>query len=150
MRKIVLLLVLLAGWSQTASAVDGLVVLQSPYSVTESLDRMTALLEKKGIQVTARVPHSRAAADVGIDLRPVELLLFGNPKLGSPLMQSQPTIAIDLPMKMIAWRDAEGQVWIGYNDPAWMAKRHGIKDRDPVVAKMSGVLKGLSAKVVAP
>jgi len=150
MRKLLMLVVVLFAWPLTASAVDGLVVQKSPYSVSESLDRMTALLDKKGIKVMARVPHSQAAAGVGIEMQPAELLIFGNPKLGSPLMQSQPTTAIDLPMKLIAWQDADGQVWIAYNDPAWIAKRHGITDRDAVIAKMSGALKGLSAKVVAP
>lgn len=150
MRKLLMLAVVLFAWPLAATAVDGLVVQKSPYSVSESLDRMTALLDKKGIKVMARVPHSQAAAGVGITMQPTELLIFGNPKLGSPLMQSQPTTAIDLPMKLVAWQDAEGQVWIAYNDPAWIAKRHGITDRDAVIAKMSGALKGLSAKVVAP
>jgi len=150
MRKLLLVVVLFVAWPLAASADEGLIVIKSPHSVSESLDRMSALLEKKGIKVIARVPHSKAAAGVGIEMRPTELLIFGNPKLGSPLMQSQQTTAIDLPMKMIAWQDADGQVWIGYNDPAWIAQRHGITDRDPVIAKMSGALKGLSAKVVAP
>ena len=150
MRNLLLLVVLFVAWPLAASADEGLIELKSPYSVSESLDRMTALLEKKGIEVMARVPHAQAAAGVGIKLRPTELLIFGNPKLGSPLMQSQQTAAIDLPMKMIAWQDANGQVWIAYNDPAWIAQRHGITDRDAVIAKMSGALKGLSAKVVAP
>ena len=150
MRKLMMLVMVLLAWPLAASAVDGLVVQKSAHGVSESLDRMTALLEKKGITVMARVKHSQAAAGVGIDMQPAELLIFGNPKLGSPLMQSQPTAAIDLPMKLIAWQDADGQVWIAYNDPAWIAQRHGIDDRDAVVAKMSGALKGLSAKVAAP
>jgi len=149
MRRLLMIAVLLMA-GPAAYAVDGLVVQKSPYSVSESLDRMSALLEKKGIKVIARVPHTQAADKVGIQMDEVELLIFGNPKLGSPLMQSQVTTAIDLPMKMIAWKDADGQVWIGYNDPAWIAKRHGITDRDAVISKMSGALKGLSAKVVAP
>ena len=146
MRKVLLMLVLSLAWPLSALAVDGLIVVKSSHSVSESLDRMAALLDKKGIAVIARVEHSKAAKGVGVDMDETELLIFGNPKLGSPLMQSQPTTAIDLPMKMIAWKDADGQVWMAYNDPAYIAKRHGITDRDAVVAKMSGALKGLSAK----
>ena len=150
MRKFLMMVVLLLVWPLSALAVDGLVVQKSAHSVAESLDRMTALLETKGITVIARVTHSQAAAGVGIDIPPTELLIFGNPKLGSLLMESQPTTAIDLPMKLVAWQDADGQVWIAYNDPAWAAERHGITDRDAVVAKLSGALKGMSAQVAAP
>lgn len=147
MRKSAMLFVMLLSWSLSATAIDGLIVLKSSHSVGDSLDRAVALMEKKGITVFARVPHSQGAAGVGIELPDEELLIFGNPKLGSPLMQSSPTAGIDLPLKMLAWQDADGQVWIAYNDPAWIAQRHGISDRDPVVAKMTGALKGISAKV---
>ena len=150
MRKTLLLIGLLLAWPLSALAADGLIVLKSSHGVGESIDRAEALFKQKGITVFVRVPHSKGAAGVGIEIPDLELLIFGNPKLGSPLMQSQPTTAIDLPLKMIAWQDADGQVWLAYNDPAWIAQRHGVSDRDAVVAKMTGVLKGLSAKIVGP
>lgn len=146
MRRSAILFVLLWCWSLVAGAVDGLVVLKSNYSVGETLDRAAALMEEKGITLFNRVPHSQGAAGVGIVLLPEELLLFGNPKLGSPLIQSQPTAGIDLPLKMLVWQDDAGQVWIAYNDPAWIAARHGISDQDPVLAKMAAALKGITAK----
>jgi len=106
-------------------------------------------LEKKGVKVIARVDHAKAAAGVGIEMPPLQLLIFGNPKLGSPLMTSNPTVGIDLPMKMIAWQDAAGQVHLAYNQPKWIAHRHGINDRAVAVAKLSGALAKISQAVVA-
>lgn len=128
-----------------ANEVDGLVKMQSKFSVSETLDRLENLLEKKGITVAVRWKHSEKAANVDIKMRDTELLVFGNPKLGSHLMTSAQTVAIDLPMKAIAWKDAAGQVWLAYNDPAYIAKRHGVSDRDDIVKKMSNALAGLTA-----
>jgi len=128
-----------------AGNVDGLIKIQSKHSVSETLDRLEILLEKKGITVAVRWKHSEKAGNVKIKMRDTELLVFGNPKLGSHLMTSEQTVAIDLPMKAIAWKDEAGQVWLAYNDPAYIAKRHGVSDRDDIVKKMSNALAGLTA-----
>ena len=147
-KSLLLLFVLLL--SPAVHATDGLIVVPSAHGVSESLDRAEAIFKKKGITVMARVLHDQGAAGVGLELAPLELLIFGNPKLGTPLMQSNPTVGIDLPMKLLAWQDADGKVWLAYNDPAWFAARHGITDRDAVVTKLRNALKGISAKVAAP
>lgn len=128
-----------------AGEVSGLIKIKSNHSVSETLDRLENLLEKKGISVAVRWKHSEKARNVEIEMRDTELLVFGNPKLGSHLMTSAQTVAIDLPLKAIAWKDDAGQVWLAYNDPAYIAKRHGVRDRDEIVKKMSDVLAGLTA-----
>jgi uncharacterized protein (DUF302 family) len=105
---------------------DGLITLASTFSVKDSLDRLEADLKTKGITVFARIDHAAGAASVGMPLRPTELLIFGNPKAGTPLMQSNQTIGIDLPLKLLGWQDADGKVWLTYGDPAWLARRHHL------------------------
>jgi len=124
----------------SVSAGDGLVSKKSGVGVQETLDRLEAVLEKKGITIFSRVSHTAGAEDAGIELRPTELLIFGNPKLGSHFFTSRQTAGIDLPMKALAWEDADGQVWLTYNDPQYIADRHGISDREEIVKKMSSAL----------
>ena len=131
------------------AADDGLITMKSPHSVGETLDRFEKAVASKGMTVFARVDHAKGAASVELELRPTELLIFGNPKIGTLLMQSNQTAAIDLPMKLLAWEDESGQVWIAYNDPAYLVKRHAITDRDPVVAKMRKALGNFSAAATA-
>jgi uncharacterized protein (DUF302 family) len=107
-------------------AEDGLVLVASQHSVKDTLDRLEADLKAKGITVFARIDHAAGAASVAMSLRPTELLIFGSPKAGTPLMQSKQTIGIDLPLKILGWQDADGKVWITYNDPAWLARRHRL------------------------
>ncbi len=147
-RLIIALLVLVL--SPVALAEDGLIKKQSPHSVSKTIDRLQAALESKGITIVVRWKHSDKAAGAGIEMRPTELLVFGNPKLGSHLMTSQQSVGIDLPMKALAWEDANGQVWLAYNDPAYIAKRHGITDRPKIVAKMTKALNGMTNKAIAP
>jgi uncharacterized protein (DUF302 family) len=131
--------------SSSASAEEeGLIRLQSPYSVTQTLDRFEQSVKSKGMTIFARIDHAKGAASVDQALRPTALLIFGNPKAGTLLMQSNQTAGIDLPMKLLAWQDAEGQVWIAYNDPQWLVQRHGIDDRAAVVAKMRKALAGFA------
>jgi len=133
-----------------ASAGDGLITKKSAFGAVETLDRLEAVLKEKGITVFARVSHTKGAEGVGIELRPTELLIFGNPKLGSHFFTSNQTAGIDLPMKALAWEDADGQVWLTYNDPQYIADRHGITDRAEIVQKMSGALdKMTTAATVA-
>ena len=120
---------------------NGLVTLKSHHSVTETLDLFESAIRDKGMTVFARIDHRKGAAGVGLELRPTEVLVFGNPKVGTLLMQSDQTAGIDLPLKALAWQDGQGAVWLSYNDPAWIVRRHDIKNRDAVVAKMQGALK---------
>jgi uncharacterized protein (DUF302 family) len=110
--------------SVQANAVEGLIALKSPYSTKETLDRLEKTLEQKGMTIFARIDHAAGAAKIGKALRPTELLIFGNPKGGTPFMECAQTAGIDLPLKALAWKDATGQVWLGYNDPAFLARRH--------------------------
>lgn len=122
-------------------AAEGLNTLDSPYGVGETVDRLEKVVRDKGFTIFTRVDHAKGGAGVGLTLRPTELLIFGNPKTGTLLMQSNQTAAIDLPMKYLVWQDAEGKVHVGWNDPAWMTARHGITDRAKLVKKMTGALK---------
>jgi uncharacterized protein (DUF302 family) len=105
---------------------DGLITVASKYPVKKTLDRLEADLKAKGITVFARIDHAAGAASVALPLRPTEVVIFGNPKAGTPLMQSNQAMGIDLPLKVLAWEDAGGQVWITYNDPGWLARRHRL------------------------
>lgn len=120
---------------------EGMLVKASHYSVTETLDRLEKVIMEKGITVFARVDHSAGAKKVDIPLPPTQLLIFGNPKLGTPLMQNQQTAGIDLPLKALAWEDANGKVWLAYNEPSYIAARHGIKGQQKIIDKMTGALK---------
>ena len=147
-----LMSIVLAGAVLAVSAVsadDGLISVQSVYTVDQTLDRFERAARDKGMTVFARIDHAAGAAKVDKVLRPTELLIFGNPKAGTPLMQSRQTVAIDLPMKALAWADSGGQVWLTYNDPGYLVQRHGITDRDALVEKMRRVLGELSAAATA-
>lgn len=148
MKKILatLILGLLVASTANAGGNKGLVVKKSDFSVKETLDRLEGVLKKKGITIVTRWSHDAGAKKVGIELRPTELLIFGNPKLGSHMFTSNQTAGIDLPMKALAWKDAKGQVWLAYNDPQYIADRHHIKNRAETVKKMSGALKKLTDK----
>ena len=120
---------------------DGLIVKQSDFGVIKTLDRLGIALERAGIKVFARINHAKGAQSVGMELSPTAVIIFGTPKIGTPLMTSNPAIGLDLPLKAIAWKDAgDGTVKLAYSDPAWLAKRYGIEDRDKVFKKMTGAL----------
>ncbi len=144
MNKLILLLAMLL--VLPAHAADGLLTIRSSHDVATTVDRLEKIVTGAGFRVFARIDHGKAAKNVDIDLKPIELLIFGKPKAGSLLMQSQATAAIDLPMKYLVWKDAKDQVNISWNDPAWMAARHGIRDRAKLVTKMTGVLRKLATK----
>ena len=118
-------------------AADGLVTLPSNSSVKQTIERLEADLRSKGATIFARIDHAAGAAEVNLPLRPTELLIFGNPRGGTPLMQLRQTIGIDLPLKALAWEDQSGQVWLSYNDPAWLAARHSL---GPDALKMTSAL----------
>ena len=120
--------------------VQGLKVKSSEFGVVETIDRLESILAKKGITVFARIDHAAGAEKIGSNLTATQLLIFGNPKLGTPLLQQQRTIAIDLPLKAIAWEDTHGKVWLGYNDPDYISQRHNINGLEEVINKMTGAL----------
>ncbi len=110
------------------NANHGIISQPSPYSVTETLDRLEAILRSKGITIFARLDQQIEAEKVGLNLRPTQLLLFGNPKAGTPVMAAVPLIAIDLPLKVLAWQDEIGQVWLSYNAPDYLQQRFSLSD----------------------
>jgi uncharacterized protein (DUF302 family) len=105
---------------------NGLVAVKSAHGVKDTIDRLASDVTAKGLTVFARIDHAQGAHEAGLALRPTELLIFGNAKGGTPLMQSRQTIGIDLPLKALAFEDTDGTVWLCYNDPAWLAARHGV------------------------
>lgn len=107
---------------------NGMVHLRSPYSVPDTLKRLESILQAKGVNVFALVDHSGEAAKVGLKMQPTQLIIFGSPKAGTPLMVVSPTLAIDLPLKALAWEDADGKVWLSYNTPEYLKQRHNIPD----------------------
>lgn len=116
---------------------NGLVNVRSKYSAAETLDRLEAAVQSLGLTVFARINFSGDAEKVGLKMHPAQLLLFGNPKAGTPLMIASPTIAIDLPLKALAWEDADGNVWVTYNEPEYLRERHGFPE--PLIKNISGV-----------
>jgi len=108
----------------TALPDNGIVHLRSPHSVPETLRRLESLLQAKGVNIFAHVDHSGEAEKAGLKMRPTQLLIFGSPKAGTPLMVASPTLAIDLPLKALAWEDADGAVWLSYNSPEYLQQRH--------------------------
>ncbi len=152
LKKIILATILIfpLAWQPALAQDNGLITKQSSFGVAETLDRLEALFAERGIAVAARVDHAASAKSVDLELRPNQVLIFGNPKLGTPLMQSNPTIGVDLPLRVLAWEDADGQVWVAYTDPATLRARHGITDRDPNFAQMTKVLDGLTTAATTP
>lgn len=132
-----------------AAAADGMIELRSPRSAKETMNRLEEAVKQRGLTVFARIDHAAGAAKIGKTLRPTELLIFGNPQGGTPLMECAQSAGIDLPLKALAWEDAAGQAWLGYNDPAYVARRHGA-EACPVVENLRKALAGLAEASVAP
>jgi uncharacterized protein (DUF302 family) len=131
-------------------AADGLVTIKSSYGPKDTMNRLEAAVRAKGMTVFARIDHAAGAAEVGLPLRPTELLIFGNAKGGTPAMQSMQTIGIDLPLKGLVWEDGSGTTWLSYNDPSWLAKRHGLNhEAETAVNAMAGALGGLAKAATA-
>ena len=124
---------------------DGLIHLSSPHSVSETIARLESILRAKNLTIFARIDHSGEAAKVGLSMRPTQLIIFGSPKSGTPVMVASPTSAIDLPLKALVWQDAEAKVWISYNDAEYLKRRHGIPD--DTLTNIAGVA-ALLAKAV--
>ena len=128
-------------------AADGLITIPSSFGPKETMDRLEAEVKAKGLTVFARIDHAAGAAAVGMSLRPTELLIFGNAKGGTPLMQENQEVGIDLPLKALVIADAAGRVRLAYNDPHWIAKRHGLGAAvAQAVDAMAKALKAMSAQ----
>ncbi len=129
-------------------ATDGLTTIPSALGAKETMDRLEAEIKAKGMTVFARIDHAAGAAGAGLALRPTELLIFGSAKAGTPLMQAGQTIGIDLPLKMLVHEDAAGKVWLSYNDPNWLVRRHGLAGAvGPVAEGMTAALHAIAAKI---
>lgn len=124
-------------------------VLRSPHPAAETLNRFEAEARQRQLTILLRVDHAAAAQRAGLALRPTELLVFGHPQSGTPLMQCVQTAGIDLPMKALAWTDGAGQTWLGYNDPGWLVRRHGAPDC-PAAGRVATALAAIAAAAVAP
>ena len=129
---------------------EGLTTIPSRFGPKETMDRMEAEIRANGMTVFARIDHATGAAKVGLPLRPTEVIVFGNARGGTPLMQSIQTVGIDLPLKALVWQDTAGKTWISYNEPSWIAQRHGIANAEPVVAKMAALLSAIANAAASP
>jgi uncharacterized protein (DUF302 family) len=128
-----------------AMATDGLTTIQSGFGPQDTVRRLEAAVKAKGMTIFARIDHAAGAEEVGLALRPTELLIFGNAKGGTPLMQSDQTMGIDLPLKALVWQDAAGKTWLSYDDLSWLAKRHGMgADVEPTVKAIAAALAAVA------
>lgn len=150
MRHLFVSLLLLLITATTFAGQDGLVMFQSPHTVEVTGDRLARALQSKGMTVFARLNHSKGAEKVGLSLAPTEQFIFGNPKIGTPLMNCKRTVAIDLPQKMLIWEDDSGQVWVAYNDPEYVKNRHEVQGCDEVLKKVKQALENFAKAAVSP
>jgi uncharacterized protein (DUF302 family) len=126
-------------------AADGLITVESDFEPKETMARLEAAVKARGMTVFAHIDHAAGAAEVGLPLRPTDLLIFGNARGGTPLMQSVQTIGIDLPLKALVWRDEAATTWLSYNDPGWFAGRHGTgSDGQAAVRGMAAALDAIA------
>jgi uncharacterized protein (DUF302 family) len=127
--------------AEEGMAENGMITIASDLPVGETIDRLAELATAKGLSIFARIDHAGGAAKVGMELRPTQLLIFGNPNGGTPLMQDRQTAGIDLPLKALAFEDENGRVWLAYDDPGWIAARHGLgaESRKAVDAIATGI-----------
>ena len=130
-------------------AVQGLKTIKSSHAPRETMNRLEAAVTAKGLTVFARIDHAAGASAAGLPLRPTEVLIFGNAKGGTPLMQAAQTIGIDLPLKVLVWQDAAGETWLSWNDPAWLAARHDISGADAVVGRLAAMLDEVAKTATA-
>jgi uncharacterized protein (DUF302 family) len=150
MRQLLLTLVSLFFFVSLAFAADGLINIKSSHNVKGTADRLENTLREKGMTVFIRINHAEGAQKVGKKLRPTELVVFGNPKVGTPLMQCSQSVAIDLPQKALIWEDEAGHVWFSYNDPRYLAKRHGITECVNVIKKIEKALSNFAHAATRP
>jgi uncharacterized protein (DUF302 family) len=148
MKRIVLAAPALALAMVAGSAQAELVRKQSPHSVSETIDRLEVIVKAKGLTVFNRIDHAAGAKKVDQELRPTELIIFGSPAVGTPLMREQQTLGLALPLKVLAWEDAEGKVWLAYEAPADMAAAHGLSQDNSVIKRIASTLDGFTNAAV--
>ena len=144
MRRILITLISTFIISSPVFAVEGMIDIESNFTVKETATRLEKVLNKKGMTIFARISHSEGAKNAGIDLAETEVIIFGNPKAGSPLMKCQQTVAIDLPQKALIWEDLNGKVWLSYNTTSYLQKRHNIKGCKEPLKKVAQALAGIA------
>ena len=149
MRKFFLAFILSILFTSSVFATEGMISVKSEHTIAVTADRLEKILLSKGMTVFKRIDHAAGAQKVGKTLRPTELVIFGNPKVGTALMLCSQSVAIDLPLKALIWQDEAGQVWFSYNDPAYLALRHNIQGCDAVLKKVAGALGKFAAKASA-
>ncbi len=125
---------------------EGLTTIPSNFAPSETMDRLETEIKAHGMTVFARINHAALAAEAELALRPTEVIVFGNPRAGTPLMQASQTIGIDLPLKALVWQDAAGKSWLSYNEPDWLAKRHEVSGAERTLAAMNLALGDMTAK----
>jgi uncharacterized protein (DUF302 family) len=130
--------------------IQGLTTIASNFAPNETMDRLETEIRTKGMEVFARIDHAAGAAEVELNLGPTELIIFGNARGGTPLMQSAQTVGIDLPLKVLVWEDTAGKTWLSYNEPSWVAQRHGVRNAEQVVSKMGAALSAIARKAANP
>lgn len=141
-------ILMLSLFTVAASAADGMIAVKSSHGVKETLDRFESAAKGKGLNIFLRLDHAAGAKKIGIELRPTELLVFGNPQGGTPLMLCAQSAGIDLPLKALAWQDASGQTWLGYNEPQFLVARHQAGECGAVAQNLRKALDGLAAGAV--
>ena len=146
-RALLALFVLIGCIAPDAFGADGLIAIKSSYSTKDTMNRLEGIVKERGLIVFARIDHAAGAAKIGKTIRPTEVLIFGNPQGGTPFMECAQSAGIDLPLKALVWEDAQGQVWLGYNDPAFLAQRHGVA-QCPAVSGLSKALSDVTAATV--
>ncbi|MBE9396329.1 DUF302 domain-containing protein [Pontibacterium sp. N1Y112] len=140
MRKQLTGLALTALISAPVMADNGIITVQSKHDVATTADKLESVLNDKGMTVFTRINHAEGAKKANLELRPTEVVIFGNPKVGTPLMLCSQTTALDLPQKALIWEDEKGQTWLSYNDPEYLKERHNIEGCDAVIGKVKGAL----------
>lgn len=150
MNKLLLSTVIVLFQVVSSVAADGTAKVQSSFGVKETGDRLEQVLKEKGMKVFNRIDHSAGAQAVGVDLRDTELLIFGNPKVGAPLMKCQQSVGLDLPMKALIWKAEDGSVFISYNTPAYLKNRHAVSGCDQVLKKVEKALAAFTSAAASP
>ncbi len=150
MRYLLCTLMAIFFFASVTYADNGIISIKSSHDVKTTVDRLENILREKGMTVFIRINHAEGAQKIGKKLRPTELIIFGNPKVGTPLMQCGQSVAIDLPQKALIWQDEAGQVWLSYNDPKYLASRHSIKECDEIIKKIEKALGNFARMATMP
>ena len=150
MRTVIAACLIFSLLTPLAFAQEGLISVKSSHDVVTTADRLESALREKGLTIFIRIDHAAGARQIGQELLPTLLIIFGSPTMGTPLIQRSRTIGIDLPLKALIWQDRDGQVWLTYNDPAYLASRHGITEMDDTINRMQQALSNFAMAATLP